>query len=148
MNYLRLVLAAGAGTVAYFTFGFLVFSVLPLLRREYARYPAVYRSQEDIRRVMPMGLVAMFVAILVLTVIYALAYQGGSGAIEGTRFGALVGVFAVCAFVIHNHVNLNIRLALTIRQAIAYFIEWTIVGYRARSCLQAAVIDDSRREQK
>jgi len=128
MNYSRLVLAAAAGTVAYFTFGFVVFGILPVLRREYARYPAVYRTQEDLKGVMPFGMLAMFVAILVLAVIYALAYQGGSGAFEGTRFGVLIGLFAVCAFVIHNHVNLNIGLALTIRQAFAYFVEWTIVG--------------------
>jgi hypothetical protein len=70
----------------------------------------------------------MFVAMLVLAALYALSYQGGSGVAEGTRFGVLVGVFAVCAFVIHNHVNLNIGLRLTIAQAAAYFVEWTIVG--------------------
>src|SRR5436305_1881974 len=119
MNYSRLVLAAAGGTVAYFAFGFVVFGALPILRREYARYPAVYRTQEDMKGVMPIGMLAMFVAILVLAAIYALAYQGGSGAVEGTRFGALVGLFAVCSFVIHNYVNLNIGLALTIGQAIA-----------------------------
>ena len=29
---------------------------------------------------------------------------------------------------IHNHVNLRIGLALTVGQAVAYFVEWTIVG--------------------
>ena len=129
MNYTRLVLAAIGGTIAYFAFGFLVFGALPLLRREYARYPAVYRAQDDMKGLMPVGMLAMFVAILVLAVIYAMAYQGGKGAVEGTRFGALVGLFAVCAFVIHNHVNLNIGVALTLGQAVAYFAEWTIVGY-------------------
>ena len=47
---------------------------------------------------------------------------------EGARFGALIGVFAICAFVIHNYVNLNIGLALTVGQAIAYFVEWTVAG--------------------
>src|SRR5437660_1996522 len=128
MNYGGVALAAAGGTVAYFAFGFVVFGVLPLLRREYAKYPAVYRTQEDMRGVMPAGMAAMFVAILVMAAIYALAYQGGSGAVEGTRVGALIGVFAVCAFVIHNHVNLNIGLTLTVGQAVAYFVEWTIVG--------------------
>jgi hypothetical protein len=40
----------------------------------------------------------------------------------------LVGVFAVCAFVLHNYVNLNIGLKLTVEQAIGYFIEWLAVG--------------------
>lgn len=40
---------------------------------------------------MPFGMIAMFVAMLVLAVIYALLYQGGSGLAEGARFGALIG---------------------------------------------------------
>ena len=78
--------------------------------------------------VMPFGMLAMFVAMLVLVVLYAMAYRGSPGVAQGGRFGVLIGIFGVCAFVIHNHVNLNIGLALTIGQAIAYFVEWTLVG--------------------
>ena len=126
MNYARLLLAAVGGTVAYFAFGFLVFGLWPVLRAEYARYPAVYRSQEDIKGVMPMGMAAILVGIAVLVVLYGMT--GQSGAAAGARFGALVGLFAVCAFVVHNHVNLNIGLRLTVGQAVAYFLEWTLVG--------------------
>jgi hypothetical protein len=31
-------------------------------------------------------------------------------------------------FAIHNYVNLNIGLKLTVYQSIAYFIQWVIVG--------------------
>ena len=47
---------------------------------------------------------------------------------EGARFGALIGIFVVCAFVLHNYVNLNIGLKLALGQAAAYFVQWTIVG--------------------
>ena len=127
MNYPRLVLAAFAATVAYFAFGFLVFT-LPLIVAEFQKYPAVYRSPEGIRRVFPIGLAATFIAIFALVVMYAKGYQGGRGLTEGTRFGALLGIFAVCAFVLHNYVNLNIGLTLTLGQAVAYFIEWMLVG--------------------
>jgi hypothetical protein len=70
----------------------------------------------------------MFVAMVVLAVIYSMLYRGGSGMSEGARFGALIGVFAICSFVIHNYVNLNIGLKLTIQQSVAYFIEWLVVG--------------------
>ena len=92
------------------------------------KYPAVYRSQEGIKKTMPFGMVAMFFAILALAVIYALLYQGGSGLVEGARFGALIGVFSVASFVIHNHVNLNIGAKLTLQQSVAYFVEWLAVG--------------------
>lgn len=128
MNVPRLLLAALGGTVAYFAFGFIVFGALPLLRDEYRKYPAVYRGQDEMKSVLPAGMAAMFVAILVITVIYAMTYRGGPGFAGGLRFGALIGVFAVCAFVIHNYVNLRIGLKLTIEQSVAYFVEWTIVG--------------------
>jgi len=128
MNVPRLFLSAFGAFVAYFAFGFVVFAALPYLRNEYAKYPAVYRTQESMKTVAPAGMAAMFVAMLVLTALYAMTDRGGAGALDGTRFGILIGVFAVCAFVVHNHVNLNIGLALTAGQAIAYLIEWTIVG--------------------
>jgi uncharacterized membrane protein len=52
----------------------------------------------------------------------------GSGMTEGARFGLLIGIFVVCAFVLHNYVNLNIGLKLTLMQAVTYFVQWTIVG--------------------
>ena len=44
------------------------------------------------------------------------------------QFGALIGIFSIGSFVVHNHVNLNIGLRLTIQQAVAYFLEWVVVG--------------------
>jgi hypothetical protein len=128
INYVRVLLAGAGGFVAYFAFGFLVFGALPLLREEYAKYPAVYRNQDGIKSFMPIGIAAMFIAILVLAGLYAMSYQPGYGPVEGVRFGLLIGLFAVCSFVLHNHVNLNVGWALTLKQAIAYFVEWTIVG--------------------
>jgi hypothetical protein len=128
MNYSRIGLAGLGATVAYFVFGGLLFGLLPQLSDEFRKFPAVYRRQEDIKAVMPVGMAAMFLSILVLAVIYALAYRGGSGVAEGARFGALIGIFAVGAFVLHNYVNLNIGVKLTMQQAAAYFAEWTIVG--------------------
>jgi hypothetical protein len=37
-------------------------------------------------------------------------------------------VFALGSFVVHNYVNLNIGLRLTLQQAAAYFVEWVVVG--------------------
>ena len=128
MNYLRLSLATLGGTVTYFVIGGVMFGLLPAMVNEFRKYPAVYRSQEEMKSVFPIGIVGMLVAILVTSIIYSMIYQGGSGAVEGARLGALIGIFAVCGFVIHNYVNLNIGMTLTIYQGIAYFIEWVIVG--------------------
>src|SRR5277367_2675814 len=128
MNYARILLASVCAFVAYFIYGGILFGALPWLRSEFAKYPAVYRSQEGIKSVMPLGMLAMFVALVAIAVLYAMVYTGGSGLAEGARFGALIGVFAIGSFVVHNYVNLNIGLKLTIQQAIAYFVQWVIVG--------------------
>jgi hypothetical protein len=128
MNYARILVASLCAFVAYFIYGGILFGLLPWLRTEYAKYPAVYRSQEGIKTVMPFGMLAMFVALVAIAVLYAMVYSGGRGIVEGARFGALIGVFAIGSFVVHNYVNLNIGLKLTIQQSIAYFVQWVIVG--------------------
>lgn len=128
MNVARLAFATLGAFAAYFVIGGVTFALLPSLKNEFLKYPAVYRSQQGQMSAMPAGMAAMLVAMLALSVLYALLYQGGSGLAEGARFGALIGIFAVCAFVVHNYVNLNIGAKLTVQQAIAYFVEWVITG--------------------
>ena len=128
MNYSRLALAALGGTVASLAFGSLVFWLVPALINEAHKYPAVFRPKEKMMSVMPIGLVATFLSILVVAIIFAMIRQGGSGTMEGAIFGVLIGIFVVCAFVLHNYVNLNIGLKLALGQAVAYFVQWTIVG--------------------
>jgi hypothetical protein len=83
MNYLRIVLAGLGGTVAYFALGGLSFVLVPQLGDEFRKYPTIYRTQEGMKSVMPIGMAAMLAGILVLAVLYAMVYQGGSGAAEG-----------------------------------------------------------------
>jgi hypothetical protein len=127
VNYLRIALAGLGATVVYFALGFLLFALSPLAD-EFRHFPAVYRTPESMKGVAPLGMLGMLLAMLALATLYALAYRSGSRIAEGLRFGFLVGVFAVGSFVLHNYVNLNIGLKLTLGQAIAYFIEWVVVG--------------------
>jgi hypothetical protein len=128
MNFTRIALAALAGFVAYFILGGVLFGMLPFLRTEFQKYPAVYRSQEGQMKFMPLGMVAMLVAMLILAIMYAMLNQGGSRILEGARFGALIGIFSICSFVVHNYVNLNIGFRLTLQQAAAYLLEWIVAG--------------------
>ena len=128
MNLSRIALAAIGAFVVYFVAGGAAFGLVPSLRNEFLKYPAVYRSQDGIKSVMPVGMAAMFVGMVVLVVLYAMLYRGGSGVAEGARFGAVIGVFAVCAFVVHNYVNLNIGGKLTLQQSVAYLVEWIVTG--------------------
>jgi hypothetical protein len=128
MNYARIAYAAVGAFVAYFVFGGASFALFPSLKDEFLKYPGVYRSKAGIMKVMPAGMAFMFLSMVALAVIYALMYQGGWGVWEGARFGALIGIYSVGSFVVHNYVNLNIGLKLTVQQSIAYFVQWTICG--------------------
>jgi hypothetical protein len=126
MNYKRIFVSAIVATIAYFVVGGLVFAVMG--PGEFSRYPAVFRTASDMQSHIPVGLIGTFLGILALTVIFARGCEGRRGIAEGAVFGILVGVFAVCAFVLHNFVNLNIGLKLTIEQAGGFLFEWILVG--------------------
>ncbi len=127
MNFARIALACLGATVAYFVYGFAMFAAWPSMKIEFKKYPNVYRSEESMMKVMPYGMVGILISILVVAVLYARIYPLG-GVVSGVSLGALIGLFVVCMFVIHNYVNLNIGLRLTLYQGIAYFIQWLIVG--------------------
>src|SRR5947208_11773304 len=128
MNYSRLLLAALGGMAASFAFGGLLIWLVPALINEGHKYPGVFRPKEEMFKVMPIGMVATLISILIVAIIFAMMHPGGSGTMEGVRFGVLIGIFVVCGFVVHNYVNLNIGLKLALMQAAAYFVQWTIIG--------------------
>jgi len=128
MNYSLLGLAALGAFVAYFAVGFLVLAVAPGLLKEGHKYSAVFRPKEEMMRVMPIGMGATFISILIVAILYAMIPHAASGLVEGARFGVLIGLFVVFAFVLHNYVNLNIGLKLALGQAGAHFVQWTVVG--------------------
>jgi hypothetical protein len=128
MNLTRIFLAVIGAFVAYMALGFAVLGLFPSLKTEFLKYPAVYRDEKGQMSHMAVAMPAMLLSIFVLTVLYSFVYQGGSGFFEGTRFGALIGLFAIGSFVLHNYANLNIGLKLTLQQCVIYFLEWLFVG--------------------
>jgi archaellum biogenesis protein FlaJ (TadC family) len=128
VDYARIALASLGATVAYFAYGFVTFAALPSMKNEFMKYPNVYRPRAELMKVMPYGMVAILISIVVVAVLYARIYPAGGGIASGAYLGALIGIFSVCTFVMHNYVNLNIGLTLTLYQGIAYFIQWIIVG--------------------
>jgi hypothetical protein len=128
VNLTRLALASLGATVAYFAFGFAMFGALPAMKTEFIKYPNVYRSEDKMMKLMPFGMIAILVSIVVAAVFFAKMYPAGGGIASGLTLGALIGLFSVCTFVIHNYVNLNIGIKLTIYQALTYFIQWLVVG--------------------
>jgi len=126
MNYPRVVAAAIAALVVFFAYGFLVNGML--IRNDYAQFSVVYRSADALPEYVPYGFAGTFVAMLALVMMYAKGYEGGSGAAEGARFGALVGIFVACTHVVDNYVTLNIGGRLASEMAVAAFFQWIVVG--------------------
>jgi hypothetical protein len=126
MNYPRLAMAAVGATIIYFVFGFLSEGLL--IRKSFTPYTAVYRSADTVVGYFPLGIAGTLIATFVMAVVYAKGYEGRAGAAEGFRFGVLIGVFVVCAFVTANFVTLNIGRKLAIELAISAFVQWAILG--------------------
>ena len=122
MNYLRIVLAGLGGLFAYVVLGFLLLALLPL-DDEVRQFAAVYRAEESMKSVAPIGMAAMLLSMMALAALYAVAFRSGSSIAQGLRFGTLVAVFAAGSFVLHNYVSLNIGLRLALLQAAAHFVQ-------------------------
>jgi hypothetical protein len=125
LNYTRIILCAIAATVAYYLFGSIGGA---LFANYYSQYAAVFRPREMILGYMPLGLAGTFIAALALALMYARANRGKSGALEGLRFGALIGVFVIGACVAHDYVILNIGLNLALVEASGQFVGWLLAG--------------------
>ena len=95
VSCLHIALASLGGTVAYFAFGFALFAALPAMKSEFMKYPNVYRSEQNMMKKMPFGMVAILVSIVVVAVLYAKMYALGGGIVSGLCLGALIGIFAV-----------------------------------------------------
>jgi hypothetical protein len=128
VNYFRIGLAALGAFIAYMAAGGLMYVAMPFLKTEFEKYPGVYRDHDGQMSHFPAGMAAILLSMIVLAVLYAKLYRAGPGWADGAAFGALIGLFVIGAFVLHNYANLNIGWRLTAISAVAYFIEWCIAG--------------------
>ena len=126
MNWTRIALSSVAALVAYFVYGGVVTGIF--LKKDYIPYAAVYRPADQIMKIFPFGIATTFLAIVVLTIVYAREASPDAGFAEGARFGALIGTFMMFAHVAHNYVNLNIGRKLAFEMAAAELVQWTLVG--------------------
>jgi len=126
MNLGRLALAAIAATIADGVYGFLVWG--QLLSGAFAPYPAIFRSSADQTAYFPLMFAGVLAGMFVASWIYAKGCEHGSGALEGLRFGALMGLLigAYMAGVNYGLLRIGRRLALT--YAVGWLGEWLVVG--------------------
>lgn len=126
MNYLRVLLAAGAALVTFFAWGFLTEGWL--IRKDFAASAALYRSSDLQMKYMPFGMAATLVALVAAVLLYAGWYGGASGAVKGLQFGLLMGVFVACIHSISNLVTMNMDTKLGLEIAVSNGVGWVLAG--------------------
>jgi hypothetical protein len=126
MNYTRILVAAVAAALVDAVYGFVVFG--NILTPQFAAYPGVYRAPDAGAAYMPILFGGILIAMLAAAFIYAKGYEGGSGLVEGLRFGIVLGLFVVGYSAMVNYAILNIGRRLAASLVCAMLIEWIIAG--------------------
>ena len=127
MNVTWIAIAAVAALVAYFMVGGIFFAV-PAMRTEFAKYPAVYRSGDASKSVMVPGMLGLLLAMGAAAALFARMHPAGTGIGAGLEYGVLLALFQLGAFVLHNHMMLNIGRRMSVLQGVAYSAEWIAAG--------------------
>ncbi len=99
-----------------------------LLADLYAQHAAVFRPQNEMNLVLVLGLGAALLGFFVFSYAYARGYEGGRGAIEGLRYGVVVGLMLACFAVVWNYVVLPISARLAVAWMVDTIAEMAIYG--------------------
>lgn len=124
MNFGRLAITAVVATVVDMIYGFVVYAML--LGSAFDAYPGVFRPSNDTSH---MGYLVLGVLIVMIcaSFIFIRGYEGRGALAEGVRFGCVIGTLMVGVTIV-NYAILNIGRGLTLRMAVAGFVEWLLIG--------------------
>jgi hypothetical protein len=114
MNHVRVAIAAVATWAVSLVVGFVVNNIM--LADIYAANQAVMRPEAEMTRVLPIGFVFLLLGFFAFAYMYAKGYEGGSGLVEGLRFGLCVGILVTGFGLIWQYVlyPINGTMAVTI----------------------------------
>ena len=124
MNFGRVAVSAVVAWFAYLLLSPLVNAVL--LAELYAAHGAVFRPQGEMNLVLGLGV--QLIGFFVFAYAYAKGYEGGHGALEGLRFGVVVGLLLSCFAVTWNYVVLPVSGALGVAWVVDMMVEMAIYG--------------------
>jgi hypothetical protein len=126
MNYARIALAAVVAWVVSIGIGFFVNLVL-LADLARANTPPM-RPEAEIVGMLPLGFVFLLLGFLAFAYAYAKGYEGGSGLMEGVRFGVVVALIIIGFAGIWQYIVFPITASLTVAMVIDTFVELAIYG--------------------
>lgn len=126
MDFTRLSLAAVVAWFVCMTYGIAV--QMLILGDQFVKYPAIFRSEAAINANVPLMLAGSLLAMFALACIYAKAYQGGHGTLEGIGFGVLVALFTFGFASVGIYGSINVGRRLAVVASVTSFIEMILVG--------------------
>jgi hypothetical protein len=88
----------------------------------------VLRSEAAINGNLPLAFTFMLVGFFVFAYAYAKGYEGTSGAIEGLRYGVIVGVMLDCFANVWYYATVPISGTMAAAMMIDYAIEFALYG--------------------
>lgn len=124
MNFGRVSGSALVAWLAYLGLSPLVNNVL--LAELYSQHARVFRPQAEMNLVFGLG--ATLIGFFVFAYAYAKGYEGGRGAVEGLRYGVVVGLMLACFAVAWNYVVLPVSGALAAAWIVDVIVEMAIYG--------------------
>jgi hypothetical protein len=124
VNFGRVAAAALVAWIVYLGISPLVNNVL--LAELYAQHASVFRPQGQMN--VAFGLSATLVGFFVFAYAYAKGYEGGTGAVEGLRYGVLIGLLLATFSVAWNYVVLPVSGALAAAWIVDVIVEMAIYG--------------------
>jgi len=126
MNLKRVALAAIVSFVVYTGVSFVVHAVL--LKDIYTQHAGAMRAEAEANAILPLGFAFALVGFFAFAYAYAKGYEGGTGAVEGIRFGVLVGILLCCFGTIWDYMVWPVSPTLAVLWMIDYVAEFALYG--------------------
>ena len=126
MNFARVAAAAVVAWIVSIGIGFLVNEVL--LADLALANAAAMRPEADLTANLPLGFAFLLLGFFAFAYAYAKGYEGGSGVVEGIRFGVTVAVIVIGFGVIWQYVVFPISGAFAAAMVVDTLVEAAIYG--------------------
>ena len=126
MNFGRIAIAAVVAWIVSIPVGYFVNEVL--LAGIYAPNAAAMRPEAEMAGTLPIGIGFLLVGFFAFAYAYAKGYEGGSGAMEGVRFGVLVALIVTCFGLVWQWVMYPISASMAAAIIIDGIVEMALYG--------------------